>query len=236
MSISIAQQRPSGPLPHSDPQQRDPQQRAPQQRLLRGAQAYLRLLAKGLTPPDELEEAWDEFYRRFNPGIVRLARESCRSADAADDCVQTVWVEIVRKLPGLEYDPARGQLGTWLRTVAYRAVALFHRRESRHRQVAAQELPGSLLSREFDPAVAYERQQTLRVIRALAAEVSQRLSTTDNQVLELRLWRGYGVSEIAAKLEITAPQVRYRYHRATRKIHKLAILRRSRQLRDYWQA
>ncbi len=73
-------------------------------------------LLQRLRLPEPPAADWERFVRLYTPLLHAWAvRAGLQEADAAD-LVQDVLVHLMRKLPGFEYDPARGFRG-WLHTV-----------------------------------------------------------------------------------------------------------------------
>src|SRR5262245_39374350 len=88
------------------------------------------LLGKLRTEPAN-EAAWQEFVRRYRPGIEAfcLARR-IQPADA-EDVTQTVLVQLVAKLPQFCYDPSQSFRG-WLKVVTRNVLLNYlaqHRRD-----------------------------------------------------------------------------------------------------------
>jgi hypothetical protein len=68
--------------------------------LLQHTQAYLECRSRRLIPSVELLAAWERFYRVYDPLIRRFATAFHVPKDSQDDCIQQVWTELVKKLPG----------------------------------------------------------------------------------------------------------------------------------------
>ncbi len=70
---------------------------------LSSVQTYLECLKDNRPASPSLSLAWEEFYRRYQPLVQRVAAKACRFARGADldDLVQAIWEEILVKLPHL---------------------------------------------------------------------------------------------------------------------------------------
>jgi DNA-directed RNA polymerase specialized sigma24 family protein len=93
--------------------------------LLFEVQSFLWCKAIGSPVPLFLQYAWGVFWRRYRPLVRRAVRRSCRfalSRHDLDDLVQEVWGAVVRQLPRLSIDPARGNLASWLVGLTRRKV------------------------------------------------------------------------------------------------------------------
>src|SRR3954470_12162770 len=65
-------------------------------------------------------EAFDELYRRYSRPVLGLALRRLGDRGRAEDAVQDAFAAIWRS--AASYDPARGQGGAWLYTVARNAI------------------------------------------------------------------------------------------------------------------
>ena len=58
--------------------------------------------------------AWCEFFRHYDPLVSGWCRAYGLDAASTDELRQRVWVELARRMPSYQYDPARSFRG-WLR-------------------------------------------------------------------------------------------------------------------------
>lgn len=145
--------------------------------------------------------AFAHLYRRYGPvvhGIVLARVARCE----VDDLVQDIFVQALRKLPGLR-DPAR--FGGWLSRMA-RNRALDHRRRS----FPTAELPDDLLR---------TRPEEGRALSVLAR--IRELPEAYRETLILRFVEGLTGPEIAARVGMTPGSVRVNLHRGTRLLREL---------------
>ena len=190
--------------------------------LLTEIQAYLELRSRGLVPPTPLVEAWNRFYEFHAPRIQSFLKGWKLPEADRSDCFQEVWKDIVSKLAHFHQDPSRGRLSTWLMTLARNKAVDSFRRRNRH---AFESLGDSEATAPLDPslgpAAEYEHRRTLTHIRSVLDELSGQVSPTSFQVLYLRWIEGLPTAEVAAALELTPDQVRFRSHRMKRKFRDL---------------
>jgi len=193
-------------------------------RMLKAVQAYLSSLSRRPIHDDVEHDSWDRFYEQYNPFIRRVVQSSLRRriADAdTDDCTQQVWAELITKLGTLNYDSRRGPFRAWLFTFVRRQAIRFIRRQSRQ---FAQQLadPGATLAdRDGDPRMACQRQEDRQLVRHMLAVLRTRVSEVNYQVVHLRWIDGQNSAEIAARVNMTQDQVRYRLQRMKRKLRTL---------------
>jgi RNA polymerase sigma factor (sigma-70 family) len=70
--------------------------------------------------------AWCEFFRHYDPLVSGWCRAYGFDAASTDELRQRVWVELARRMPSFQYDPARSFRG-WLRCLCrHRAIDLYH--------------------------------------------------------------------------------------------------------------
>src|SRR5262245_32429909 len=95
------------------------------------------------------------------PWLEQLAHRLVQDSHAADDAVQSTWLNALRRLPGM---PVRGR--AWLLTVLLHEVALAHRKRQRRRH--HEELAAPDLSAQADPAFDAEADEVrVELVRAL---------------------------------------------------------------------
>ncbi|MGP0065500.1 MAG: RNA polymerase sigma factor [Isosphaeraceae bacterium] len=188
--------------------------------------SYLECRSHGVDPPEHLVETWNQFYHYYAPRMGRYLRGWNLPDADRNDCLQDTWKEVVSSLPHFQHDPARGQLGTWLMTLARNKAVDSIRRRNRHISEHLDEHEtGAPLDPSPDPAAEYERRRTMDQVHRILVELSGQVSQTSFQVLYLRWIEDRPTAEVAAALALTPEQVRFRAHRMKRKFRD--ILERS---------
>jgi RNA polymerase sigma factor (sigma-70 family) len=137
--------------------------------------------------------------------------------------VQLIWLEIVRKLPDLKFDPRLGTFRGWLATVIRRQVCDFLAREKRRRfsalTIEESVVPGDV---SVDPSELVMRRESRLLVQRMIQDLRREVSEKSYQVLYLHCVIGLGYSEIAKQLDLTQQEVRYRHHRVKQKFKRLA--------------
>lgn len=82
--------------------------------------SLLERLATGGAPD---QDAWAVFADRYGTLIRDYGRRRGLQADDCDDLLQDVLLSLTKAMPGFRYDPAKGRLRAYLKTVAMRAVS-----------------------------------------------------------------------------------------------------------------
>jgi RNA polymerase sigma factor (sigma-70 family) len=86
-------------------------------------------------------EDWAELIDLYTEPLFRYALSRRLSTEDAREVVQQVFVVLVERLPGFDYDPVRSFTG-WLLTIARNKIADFHRQASRaHLPLSPEDVP-----------------------------------------------------------------------------------------------
>lgn len=185
---------------------------------LAAAQQYLQALRECDSPPAELREAWEAFYRACDPLVCRtVAACSIHRADL-DDCAQEAWAEIAGKLIRFEYDPNRGSFESWLRIVVHRAACRHARRDLR--QTAGrndEDLSALTCPRILGPATNSQREELRASVRQTLDAFRTSVSSTAFRILVMTAVHSQTSTEIGKLLGLTPGNVRVSRHRTAQK-------------------
>jgi len=155
-------------------------------------------------------DAFEKLYRRYTRPVLGLALRRLGDRGRAEDALQDAFAAIWRS--AASYDPARGQGGAWLYTVARNAIVDGARRRSEP-PVDAPEQP----SAERGPDERAEASWLAwRVHGAL-----ELLPAHERPVIELAYWGGLSQSEIADFLQIPLGTVKTRTRSALARLADL---------------
>lgn len=149
--------------------------------------------------------AFEVLFDRHSDAAFSLAYRMCGRRNMAEDVVQEAFFSLWRS--GVQYDPARGSVRSWLlRVVHNRTIDAFRRssaKDSRdvHDEQAAERLAASELT---DAEV--ERREDVREVRSALDE----LPTEQRQVIEMAYFGGFSHSQIAEMLSLPAGTVKGR--------------------------
>jgi RNA polymerase sigma factor (sigma-70 family) len=75
------------------------------------------------------QAAWAEFVGYYNPRLRRWCRRFALAGDLADELCQRIWIELMRRMPSLRYDPS-GSFRGWFWFI-FRSQALNLMKERR---------------------------------------------------------------------------------------------------------
>jgi RNA polymerase sigma factor (sigma-70 family) len=157
------------------------------------------------------EAAWEEFVHYYRGYVYNIARRMGLSHHDAEEAVQTVMVQLWKKLPEFEYDSRRGRFRGWLCTVTSNAVKTMMQRKSRDldRLTAGEqeELGRYLHEIKTAPGDELAEREWMAYIMTMAwNRVREELGENEKAAFEM-VSRGAGVDEVSQKLGITTSSV-----------------------------
>jgi RNA polymerase sigma-70 factor (ECF subfamily) len=174
-------------------------------------------LLQRLRQPNQAD-AWDRFARLYTPLLLswaRLPRYGLQPADA-EDLVQDILTDLVRKLPDFTYDPQR-RFRNWLRGVFHNKWVDYCRRAGRLPPAGADGLSGVVGPADTDPGEAEEQLFLLR--RALELMQKDFEPTTWKACWEV-VAEGRSVADVAAELGVTENAVYVAKSRVLRRLRE----------------
>jgi len=198
--------------------------------LIPRVQAYLRLLREHRVPDRVLSTAWDVFYERYDPVIVRLVGLTARREDELRERVQSVWLRLIVRLHKLDYDPRRGQFRDWLVPAVSRIVVSLRRSDRPHMETLNDARADRLQGREEDPVDAYERNQRCALVREALQSLPRRVSHVNSRILQLRVIEGWAARDVARAVGVPPSQLGYRQYRAAAALRAALVYHARREL------
>ena len=172
----------------------------------RGAVSFPRVAHAELTDGNLIElvgngdlDAFEELYRRYTRPVLALALRRLGDRGRAEDALQDAFAAIWRSAGS--YDPARGQGGAWLYTVARNAIV----DGARRRPEPPMEAPDEASGEKGPPEQAEAAWLAWRVHSAI-----ELLPEHERPVIELADWGGLSQSEISEFLHVPLGTVKTR--------------------------
>jgi RNA polymerase sigma-70 factor, ECF subfamily len=149
--------------------------------------------------------AFEVLYDRHVAAVFGLCRRMVRSAAVADDICQEAFLSVWRS--GRRYDPARGNVRSWMLSITHNRAIDQIRRGSRHddRQIHDDALAEQMPAGDRTDAAALSRIDADDTGRALRC-----LPDTQRAVIELSFYSGYSHAEIADRLDVPLGTVKGR--------------------------
>ena len=155
-------------------------------------------------------DAFEELYRRYTRPVLGLALRRLGDRGRAEDAFQDAFAAIWRSAGS--YDPARGQGGAWLYTVARNAIV----DGARRRPEPPMEVPDEPSGEKGPPEQAEAAWLAWRVHSAI-----ELLPEHERPVIELAYWSGLSQSEISEFLHVPLGTVKTRTRSALARLADL---------------
>lgn len=161
--------------------------------------------------PESLCRAWYEAYGR---AVYSYVRFHLRSADAAEDVTADTFLKVFGAAD--RFDPARGQVRTWIFRIAHNTLR-DHQRRARRRQYVP---IGSMRDLAADAPSPEERLLWEEQVAQLLESVAQ-LGPKDQEIISLRYGSGLETAEVAEILGVREAVVRTRLWRALERLRAI---------------
>lgn len=160
--------------------------------------------------------AIDALYEVYAPRMRQYCYVRLGHRQAAEDCVQEMFIRIWKALPTIEYQGEQAFLG-WMYTIAYHVVVTYIRRRNHRLDLSLTPDVQLIDGKSSDLARTICDREALR--HALTQLTGDQL-----QVITLRFFGGLSTAEVAAALNRTDGAIRVLQHRAIKRLqHVLAI-------------
>ena len=154
-------------------------------------------------------------YERFGSQVYGLTLRVLRDSRLAEEASQDAFLKVWNK--SVQWDPAKGQLGSWLLTIARYAAIDRLRREQRHNAAVAT-FPDALPDHTPSATTVGDRRWIDgQLLRQLMAE----LPAEQAQVIELAFFQGMTHSELAEYLGWPLGTVKTRLRSGLQKLRVL---------------
>ena len=154
-------------------------------------------------------------YERFGSQVYGLALRVLRDSQLAEEAAQDAFLKVWNK--SVQWDPAKGQVGSWLLTIARYAAIDRLRREQRHNAAGATFLDALPDHTPSASIVGDRRWIDGQLLRQLMAE----LPAEQAQVIELAFFQGMTHSELAEYLGWPLGTVKTRLRSGLQKLRVL---------------
>jgi RNA polymerase sigma-70 factor (ECF subfamily) len=163
------------------------------------------------------EHAFEVFYRRHAPTVLRFAARRSSSPSEVVDLMSAVWLEVVASIDS--FDQRRGSAVGWVLGIAAHLCASDSRRRSAE-AAAVRRLAGLRVLEQDDVARLEAQLDAEAASRGLVAAIAS-LPAGEREVAELVLVEGMSPTQAARALGVAAPAARMRLTRARRMIRSL---------------
>lgn len=170
------------------------------------------------------QASWQDFYDTYKRIVFACALKSGLTEAEAEDIVQDTFLEVTRKMPDFDYDPARGSFKGWLLKLT-RWRILDHWRK-RRRQPACSSPPSGestgtkAIERLANPTeveldALWEEEWRSGLVKAALENLRRKTDPEKFQIFDLYVTKEWPVDKVAKTLAITPNQVYLAKHRIT---------------------
>ena len=149
--------------------------------------------------------AFEVLYDRHVAAVYGLCRRMVRSSALADDICQEAFLSIWRS--GGRYDPARGNVRSWMLSITHNRAIDQVRRSRRHDDRQVQD---DALAEQMPAADCTDAEALGRIAADAAGKALRGLPDTQRAVIELSFYSGFSHAEIADRLEVPLGTVKGR--------------------------
>jgi RNA polymerase sigma-70 factor (ECF subfamily) len=165
-------------------------------------------------------EALALLFRRYRTTVLNVASRILRNGGEAEDLCQDVFIYVFQKAS--VFDPHKGNASSWIIQIAY------HRAFTRRRYLALR--THCDIDEHLERYPDSKRKQLL-VDEIIAKDILNRLrkevSEDQRRILELHLFEGYSLREVAGEMGLTLGCVRNRYYRALERLRTYVFFQES---------
>lgn len=161
-------------------------------------------------------ESWRDFFETYWKLIYNLARSQELTDVESREVVQETLIKITKKLPGFQYDPAKGSFRSWLlHTAQWKIKDQLRKRKHQHSSLDAardETSDTSPLDRIPDPiasdlAAAWDRDYEVQLRELALNNVKKRANAKQFQIFDLYVLQEWPVEKVAETLNISAARV-----------------------------
>lgn len=148
----------------------------------------------------ENDSAWERFFDQYGDYIFTLARRSGLQDADADEVLQTVMIEVAKKIRTFEYNRGKGKFRSWLATcVSHRVKDLLrvkYRREAREiHGLDRSETQTEFILRQADPSPDQFKEMADEEWTALVMDSALRKTKAQVSPMQFQLFHAYVIEE-----------------------------------------
>ena len=167
----------------------------------------------------EDQVSWQRFFDTYGPLIYSAARRAGLTDFEAQEAVQATLIDVAKKMPGFQYDPALGQFKGWLLTLTrWRVLDQFRQRA----RAATARLDGDEAALEpFVEAASdglnalWEAEWQETILDAAIANVKRRVDPQNYQLFDFYVNKQWPAAKVASTFNVDVNQVYLSKHRCT---------------------
>ena len=149
----------------------------------------------------------ENLYQIYHDRVLRFFQARLESREDAEDLTSEVFLKATRALSS--FDESKASLSTWIYTISRHTLTDHLRRRS---------APEALLAEPYDMDLTEERLLREETLRELAAALA-RLDRDQRDIVILRYYKGYPLTEIARMMHLSYGAVKLRHEKALKALN-----------------
>lgn len=176
----------------------------------------------------EDQESWHDFFHTYWKFIYLVAIRSGLTDAEAQDVVQEAIIDVSRRMPQFDYDPARGSFKGWLCQLTHWRIKdrLRQRQRDQQRHVSpgedtdATDGMADIPDPDFVPPEEWNEDWERNLLDAAIQRVKARVRPIQFHMFDLYTLKEWPIQQVTAALGVSAGQVHLAKHRLTAQIEK----------------
>lgn len=186
--------------------------------LLTSTQAYLEFLSADALPDEDLDKGWAKAYPEFD-AVIRQLVGQCRIPEAdREDCVQQVWLDVIIRLAGFNWNPERSGIVNWFGKLVRSEATNTKRKNGRNATEDVDRVADTLARCTAEPPDTHREEELLRMA---LAKLRGSVSNENYQIFVMRVLERRRVTEIALEVQLTPKQVSDRVYSVKQRLRDL---------------
>ena len=148
------------------------------------------------------EQSKTEIYKDYHGKVFGYIISQVSNSDLAEDLCEDVFLKVYEKLD--TFDETKASISTWIYTIARNTLTDYYRTRK-----VCEEIP-----EEYESAISVEDEVCNREMLDKLANALEKLDERSRDIIILRYYSGFKLTEIAEKLDISYSYVKLLHNNA----------------------
>lgn len=148
------------------------------------------------------EQSKTEIYKDYHGKVFGYIISQVSNSDLAEDLCEDVFLKVYEKLD--TFDETKASISTWIYTIARNTLTDYYRTRK-----VCEEIP-----EEYESAISVENEVCNREMLDKLANALEKLDERSRDIIILRYYSGFKLTEIAEKLDISYSYVKLLHNNA----------------------
>ena len=148
------------------------------------------------------EQSKTEIYKDYHGKVFGYIISQVSNSDLAEDLCEDVFLKVYEKLD--TFDETKASISTWIYTIARNTLTDYYRTRK-----VCEEIP-----EEYESAISVEDEICNREMLEKLANALEKLDERSRDIIILRYYSGFKLTEIAEKLDISYSYVKLLHNNA----------------------